>query len=371
MSLFLGTLPTPSQPETEELDELGRTQPLANPTAARRDRITARAARRSRRRATVQIPTQTEEGYSTDSSLPPSDKDDLNTALNKLSTSAQAILSDVRAKEFKNPSLGLGKWFGEWRDQYGDIYAGAWGGLGLVGAWEFWVRLEVVGWNPIEDSKASLDGFAWYMALHEYSRPPVREDEEPELGPDGDLVSAMISTAILPRICKIVEGGAFDPYSVKCLRRMVDIAEQVEASIDKNNPKFQVSYLDISLLKLTLMIIQTLLKSVYTIFANEVSNTESSLAPYLTLNNPPFNPESIPARQRFLARRTKLVQNILRWRKYTGERFGIGELATRLATRCIGPVGESGWDVGGADCVRKVGSLVGVLSHCLTTNLNK
>jgi GC-rich sequence DNA-binding factor len=243
LSLFLGSLPSPPQPDIEEVDELGRTLSGANPAAVRRDRIAARAARRSRRRATSAPQSQkdAEEGYSTDSSLPQSDQVDLGTALHKLSTSARDILSDVRAEEFKNPNVGLGKWFGKWREKFGEIYTGAWGGLGLVGAWEFWVRLEIVGWNPIDDSK-SLDDFRWYSSLYEYSRPPTEggDEEEPELGPDGDLVSAMISTAIVPRLCKIIEGGAFDPYSAKDLRRIVDLAEQVEASLERNNQKFQV-----------------------------------------------------------------------------------------------------------------------------------
>src|ERR1700728_4546500 len=76
LSLFLGTLPTLAQPNTEELDKLGRTVPRANSTAARRDRITARVARRSHRRATSAQTQTEEEGYSTDSSLPPSDNTD-------------------------------------------------------------------------------------------------------------------------------------------------------------------------------------------------------------------------------------------------------------------------------------------------------
>lgn len=242
LSLFLGFLPNPPQPDIAEVDELGRTVPGANPAVVRRDRITARAVRRSRRHATSTPWNQedAEEGYSTDSSLPPSDQVDLGKALHELSTSARDILSDVRAEEFKNPSVGLGKWFGKWREKFRDIYTGAWGGLGLVGAWEFWVRLEIVGWNPIGDSK-SLDDFRWYSSLYEYSRPPTEGDEEEsELGPDGDLVSAMISTAIVPRLCRIVEGGAFDPYSAKDLRRTVDLAEQVEAHLEQNNQKFQV-----------------------------------------------------------------------------------------------------------------------------------
>ncbi len=51
----------------------------------------------------------------------------------------------------------------------------------------------------------------------------------------------MISTAIIPRFCKIVEsGGAFDPYSAKDVRRAIDFVEQVEASVEREDLKFQV-----------------------------------------------------------------------------------------------------------------------------------
>lgn len=43
----------------------------------------------------------------------------------------------------------MSKWFAEWRLVYGDSYRDAWGGLGLVAAWEFWARLEAIGWDPI------------------------------------------------------------------------------------------------------------------------------------------------------------------------------------------------------------------------------
>lgn len=254
LSLFLGSLPTPPLDDAMEVDEFGHAIPLANPTAARQDRIAARIGRRLGRRALPSQPkpigSADDEGYSTDSSLPAADNTDLSAALTRLSTSAQAILADVRAKEFKDPSMGLGKWFGEWRSKYADIYTGAWGGLGLVGAWEFWVRLELVGWDPIGDADArarqrSLDEFKWYTALYQYSRPHAEgdddEEEEPELGPDGDLVSAMISTAIIPRLCTIVEGGAFDAYSAKSLDRMLDLTEQIEASVEPSDQKFQVT----------------------------------------------------------------------------------------------------------------------------------
>ncbi len=146
LSLFLGTLPSQ---QSEEIDEIGRLVYNVNSPSARRDRRAARIARRTGRRAR-QNDSQEDEGYSTDSSLPPSDAADYETAVEKLLLKRRDVLSDVRAKDFQDPGLGLGKWFGEWRDKFGDSYTGAWGGLGMVSGWEFWTRLEIVGWNPLE-----------------------------------------------------------------------------------------------------------------------------------------------------------------------------------------------------------------------------
>ena len=87
----------------------------------------------------------------------------------------------------------------------------------------------------------NLDSFTWYKSLYAYSRPGLEGDAAAELGPDGNLVSAMISTAIVPRLCKIFEGKAFDPYSANAVMRVLDIARQVEASIAVEHAKFHVS----------------------------------------------------------------------------------------------------------------------------------
>lgn len=153
LTLFLGALPQPP-PRAEELDELGRVVPQTNPTASRADRTAAREARRIYRRAAGRAQ-QEEEGYSTDSSLPPSDAEDYKVAKSKLMADGREIMADVKAEEFRNPEAGLGKWFDGWRTRFADIYTGAWGGLGMVGAWEFWVRLAMMGWSPFEVSSAA------------------------------------------------------------------------------------------------------------------------------------------------------------------------------------------------------------------------
>jgi GC-rich sequence DNA-binding factor len=102
-----------------------------------------------------------------------------------------------------------------------------------------------------------------------------------------------------------------------------------------------------------------LLKSVAGCFQAAISTTEESVVKYTQTQSQQarvagFNPDAIPARRRFLNRRVKLVKNLLRWRKYTGERFGLGVMLARLIELSVVPIAEGGWEVGGEDIVRKV-----------------
>lgn len=91
-----------------------------------------------------------EQGYTTDSDLPPADLEDFTLAMARLNQKISTLLDDVKSVEFKDPTKGLAKRFAHWRDTWGDSYTGAWGGLGMIGAWEFWARLEMIEWNPLE-----------------------------------------------------------------------------------------------------------------------------------------------------------------------------------------------------------------------------
>ncbi len=252
--LFLQLVPKPVPDRREdEMDELGRIQPgvdQASQASIRRARRAERERRHLMHRATQP---QAEDGFSTDASLPPDDAEDFQTAIAKLNARKKDLMADVQGKEFKDPKVGIAARFAEWRIRYGEIYTGAWGGLGLVGAWEFWARYELFGWNPTKSNK-TLDVFSWYQVLYDYSRPKDDktqkmdisdddddDDDEPPLGPDGDLVASMISTTVIPRVCSIIAGGGFDPYSAKDLGRIIDLADQIEISVARGEVKFMVS----------------------------------------------------------------------------------------------------------------------------------
>jgi GC-rich sequence DNA-binding factor len=96
-----------------------------------------------------------------------------------------------------------------------------------------------------------------------------------------------------------------------------------------------------------------LLKSVFAVFQRAFDAEKTLVAPYLHVNRPRFDPEAIPARKRYLNRRIKLIEGIIRWRKYSGEILGIGRLIRRLIDEILVPVAEGGWEVGGWNCLRK------------------
>ncbi|KAF7346601.1 GC-rich sequence DNA-binding factor-like protein [Mycena sanguinolenta] len=259
-----------------------------------------RLARRQRRHHAewAQKEYDEEEGYSTDSSLPPSDLQSYRKAM--------ASLEERAGQNFEIPAKDRGGVLGV--KKYADSYVGAWGGLGVVSVWEFWVRLEIVGWDLIKEPK-SLDSFKWYEGLYAYSRP-----DGDDLGPDGDLVASMVSTAVIPRICKLVEGGVFDAYSDADLRRIVDLSEEVEASVEPGNAKVLV-----------------LLKTVLASFQAAIADTTRLVEKYKLASSAgaaAFDPASIPAPD-----------------AYAGERFGIDESVSRLVDS-ISETAQGGWDGG-------------------------
>lgn len=145
--------------EEEEFDELGRTRREFDKGPRSVVRISRRADRDRRtfdRIASRQagLPNTgglaDDDGGWTDDDLNVSDSLDLASALTSLRGSLTALFADVKADDFRDPDLGIRKRFEEWRGKFGEEYANAFGGLALVGVWEFWARVEMALWNPFE-----------------------------------------------------------------------------------------------------------------------------------------------------------------------------------------------------------------------------
>lgn len=166
VALFLG-IPTvkPKGPADEE-DQPPVDEPAHS--SVRRERRLARLNRRASRppRGPTRQGDIEEEGFSTDSELSPDETADLTSALSSLSDKVSSLLSDVQSEEFRDPRKGVGRRFAGWREKSQEEYVNAWGGLAAVGAWEFWARLEMVGWDPLDVSEVASQ--TWRRA---YSSP--------------------------------------------------------------------------------------------------------------------------------------------------------------------------------------------------------
>lgn len=149
----------PDEPTTTtsepEVDEFGRTREDASaPRSA--VRVARRTARDRRIQSRPQPPPnsdQTENDW-TDDELESADSSDLADALSSLREDLVKIFADVKVDDFRNPDLGIKARFVEWRNKFGEEYSNAFGGLALVGVWEFWARVEMALWNPFEVGRA-------------------------------------------------------------------------------------------------------------------------------------------------------------------------------------------------------------------------
>ncbi|WVF68661.1 hypothetical protein IAT40_003432 [Kwoniella sp. CBS 6097] len=350
LSLFLG-VPAPSEEDRAQTDEFGRStaDQEAGPSSIRRKiRRDERISRRTKRSAKATRAVAADEGFSTDSSLAEGDAEDYATAQKHLERRVHALLDDVKAEDFRDPEKGIAVRFGGWRQKYEEEYTNAFGGLALVQAWEFWARGEMVRWEALRSSK-TLDSFSWFHSLHHYSHPPLPRptdpedddmdlDEEPPLGPDGDLVAAMVSSAVVPLLTKAFEAGAYDPYSTPQTRRAVDLADVVADLTGKDSRKYT------ALLKAAL--------GVYHSHLLDLSTTISAATAYGAIPPPAFDPASRPAMERFVRRRIKLIKNMTLWRREAPQE--IRESVIRLVEEVLRPVLSRTWEGGGKEMAAKV-----------------
>ncbi|TIA89234.1 hypothetical protein E3P99_02191 [Wallemia hederae] len=211
--------------------------------------------------------------------LAPAEQHDYDIAKRGVKDDVKRLFEDVKAPEFKDPSAVLMEKFGEWRKQFGDDYLRAWAPLGMVSVWEFWVRVEMVGWDALRDSNKSIMGLKAYEFCHSYAASKDNdeehmqtEDEEAKLSMDRECIPHLLSTIIIPHLMTHFSNGGYDAYSVEETQHALDLVDMVEGGL---------SGLDDEKLE---MLIMTLVQ-VVTSSINEVSSNVNTLAAQTLLRN--------------------------------------------------------------------------------------
>ncbi|KLT41564.1 hypothetical protein CC85DRAFT_261824 [Cutaneotrichosporon oleaginosum] len=345
LALVLGVAPTQTRPEEQSANE------SAPNSESRKMRRQAHADRRARRRGIVAAPD--EDGFSTDDDLDESLSDDYDAAQREVERRVHALLEDVKAEDLRDPELGVAVRFADWRKRYPEEYEGAFGGLSLVQAWEFWARGEMVGWDPVR-SDTTLDSFGWYRALYGYSRPRVDVDDddamdlEPEVAPEGDLSVEMVSKVVVPYLIRAVE-ETYDPYSARQTRRLRDVVDFVGMLLGEDHRKYQA-----------------LVRAVSDIFTSTITTLAQAVAgaagPMAT-RAPPYNPAARNAMRRFVRRRIKLISNLAQWRRLAPD---VTDLIARVVSLTLRPILAKTWAEGGGD---EMGAKVLAMAQGLPPNL--
>ena len=229
-----------------EVDEMGRSRRENNLEPNSYARRTRREERKKRCPSTSD---SMEEGYETADGLLASDSQDLLAAKEAMSTDLTGLFADVQAEEFREPSLGIRPKFEDWKHRYGEEYGNAFGGLAMVGVWEFWARCELATWNPfgiteLQAPPPSLDAYKWHQALsafqHARAESAGAKGEDQATVDEDDVVNGMVTTVVIPRLRKLAV-EAFDPFSSKAASRALAVVEELTYCFDMNHPRFEVS----------------------------------------------------------------------------------------------------------------------------------
>ncbi|KAM0790089.1 hypothetical protein ACM66B_005417 [Microbotryomycetes sp. NB124-2] len=367
--------PTEQDGEAAEVDELGRTRPteqLAPKSATR----TARRQARQQRLTARGVP-EDDFGTVTDDELDSGDAADLQDALTSLRRSLSRLFDDVKADDFRDPNLGIRTKFQEWRSQFTEEYQNAFGGLALVGVWEFWARVEMAMWNPFEISQLAksppgLDAYEWHANLTSFghSAGPVAADEHDDsngglVDESEEIVNLLVTSVIVPRLVALSR-ETYDPFSRHQTLRALSLVDEVSYCVERSSPKFE-------------LLVKTFLQRVQL----AVSQSQGLVLPHVDQIQVPSNaldPSTFQARSRFLKRQVKLLDNATKWRRYGRslrlpaeplvieadgevELAGAGSLFDELLQRelvakVMLPVIEASWASGGQEVAQEVIALL-------------
>ena len=170
-------------------------------------------------------------------------------------------------------------------------------------------------------------------------------DDEPPLGPDGDLVFEMVQKTVVPLLIKQFESGALDPYSTPQTRKSIDLIEVVGELMGKGHSKYV-----------------TLLRTILNVYNETITQSKDQIRDSTSIGAirpPDFDPESRIALNRFTRKRLKLIKNVLLWKREVSAE--VDQIVNRIVGEVLRPVLENQWDGGGKELAQEVSFTTWVL----------
>lgn len=135
---------------------------------------------------------------------------------NEIVDKSEAVMTDVRT-EYSEITF-VKQQFEKWKHQQGESYRNAYITQCLPLVFSPLIRLEMLGWNPIQPSCPNFEEYSWFLSLMTYG---TTEGHDPSKNdPDTNLIPIIINKVLLPKVTKLIK-CCWDPFSTQQTMRLV------------------------------------------------------------------------------------------------------------------------------------------------------
>ncbi|KAI8368476.1 nineteen complex-related protein 2-domain-containing protein [Blakeslea trispora] len=295
----------------EKVDEFGRVRELRYSEAARQRRWNERQERLNKRTDLAELEgdqATREQGLWTDDDMTEEEEDKKASRLQTIQTEGiQAMMADV-GSDF-NQLRAVKDRFEGWKVDFTEDYEKAYGSLSLPGAFDFYIRSELVSWDPFSEPM-DLDSMHWHSVLSEYGVSREQAD------PDVDMLNKIVEKTVIKKIKSLLD--TLDAASSRQMRYAAQIVEQISYYVDTEEKAFK---------ELTMEIISILEK--------QMSHFIETIATAIPKSN--LEPAAIEAKHRFFWSQCKYLKTLMAWRRLL-PKVHLDQLGSTVMDRLITPI---------------------------------
>lgn len=142
------------------------------------------------------------------------------------------MLEDV-GSEFSDLEVVKSK-FEAWKTQFKDDYTKAFGALSLPAAFEFYIRCELVSWDPMSEP-IDFHDWKWHRILSEYG--VVEDQEDMEEDANTELLGKAVEKAVIKRLKSMLD--TLNAASMREMRNLEKLVEEISYYVEKHERAYQ------------------------------------------------------------------------------------------------------------------------------------
>lgn len=221
----------------------------------------------------------------------------------------EEMLEDV-GSEFSDLAI-VQRRFEAWKTQFNDDYTKAFGALSLPAAFEFYIRCELVSWDPMSEP-VDFHDWKWHRILSEYGVTEDQEDMEEDA--NTELLSKAVEKVIIKRLKSMLD--TLNAASMREMRNLEKLVEEISYYVEKHERAYQ-----------------DLLAAIEIAIDKQIK-PYADLMDTIVLHPGEHNAES---KQRFFWRQCKYLTTLQIWKRQLPSK-ALESLADTIINRIIAPI---------------------------------